>query len=146
MELAAAFFADSVIVQDGKFFVWGGGIDRTYAAGFPAYATFFLVARVNFEASECGRPHKLEVNVIDEDGKPVGPGAMPPSTVIPQRDLADPTLAVAHIMVLGFQGFPFERPCKVIFSILADDREIGSLLYQAVKMAQAPATGWQSRS
>ena len=145
MELAAAFFADSVIVQGGKFFVWGGGIDTTYSTAFPAQTNFSLLARISFEPSECGRPHIVEVNVIDEDGKPLAP-SMPPSTVIPQRDLADGTLPVGHSVVLGFQGFPLPRACKMIFSILVDGREVGSLTYRAVQMAQAPAPGWHPQS
>ncbi len=105
MELAVAFLADSVIVQEGKFYVWGGGIDTIYVPKFPAVHNVSLVARVTFEPSECGRPHVVEVNAVDEDGKPIAPG-VPPQTVIPQRDLADATLPVSHMTVVGYQGLP----------------------------------------
>ena len=142
--LQTAFFADSVIVQDGKFFVWGGGIDRTYAPAFPMHTNFFLIAQISFEPTECGKPHKLEVNIVDEDGQPVGP-SMPPQAFIPQREL-DPTLSVRHNLVLGFQGLPFAKPAKIVFSIVVDGQVLGSLVYQAVQMTQAPAQGWHSKS
>ena len=145
MELATAFFADSVIVQDGKFYAWGGGIDTTYAASFPAVTNFTLMARVNFEPGECGRPYKIELNIIDEDGHPFGPGAMPPQMVMPQR-LTEGSLPVGHSFLTAFNGFEFPKPCKVIFSILVDGHEVGSLTYRAVPMTQAPAPGWQPLS
>jgi hypothetical protein len=151
VELATAFFADSVIVQDGKFYAWGGGIDTTYAAAFPAHTNFSLVVRIAFDPSECGQAHKLEVNVIDEDGKPYGAGSMPPvsmppQAILPQKDAADGTLSVSYSTVLGFQGFPFDKPCKVVFSIVVDRRVIGSITYRSVQMVQAPAPGWHSQS
>ena len=141
MELAVAFLADAVIVQDGKFYVWGGGIDTVYAPGFPTAANVSLLARVTFEPSECDRPHTVEVNTIDEDGKPVAP-SMPPQAVIPQRDLADSTLQVGNLTVLTFRGLPFPKPSKIIFSILVDGRELGSIKLRAVQASPAPA-GWQ---
>ncbi len=70
MEVDFAFLADAAEVNSGKLYVLGGAIDTIWASRLPhAQPAFSLVMRIFFTPAELGRVHKVEINVLDEDGK-----------------------------------------------------------------------------
>ncbi|MCA1834500.1 MAG: hypothetical protein ABR548_08935 [Actinomycetota bacterium] len=69
-ELDFAFLADSAEAEPGrKFYVLGGGIDVIAGQSLPlVHPTMSLLMRFLVHPSELGRPHHLEVRLINADG------------------------------------------------------------------------------
>ena len=72
MEIDFAFLADSAETVNGKIYVLGGGIDTIWAKQVPStYPKVSFVLRILFDIAEIGRKHKLEIQIMDEDGKTI---------------------------------------------------------------------------
>lgn len=69
MEVDFAFLADGAEAVNGKVHVVGGGFDTIWAQQVPViYPRLSFVLRIMFDAAEIGRKHKLEIQIMDEDG------------------------------------------------------------------------------
>jgi hypothetical protein len=66
-----AFLADAAEAEPGrKFYVLGGGIDQIAGPEFPlVHPHISLVLRILVNPAELGRTHRLEVRMVDADGK-----------------------------------------------------------------------------
>ena len=66
-----AFLADAAEAEPGrKFYVLGGGIDQIAGPAFPlVHPHMALVMRFLVHPTELGRSHRLEVRMVDADGK-----------------------------------------------------------------------------
>ena len=71
MEVDFAFLSDSAELVEGKIYVLGGGIDTLWAPQVPSVYTLTCVLKLTFDVAEIGRKHKLEIHIIDEDGKSI---------------------------------------------------------------------------
>ncbi|MBI4064191.1 MAG: hypothetical protein HY401_07820 [Elusimicrobia bacterium] len=72
MELDFAFLADAAEVTNGKLYVIGGAFDTLCVRELPAsWPRLTLVMRFLLTPAESGRPHALEIIVLDEDGKKI---------------------------------------------------------------------------
>ena len=70
MEVDFAFLADAPETAGGKLYVVGGSIDTIWAANVPlSYPRLSFVVRLFFTPAEIGRNHKVEINILTEDGK-----------------------------------------------------------------------------
>jgi hypothetical protein len=73
MDTAAAFLADAAQVQSGKLYVHGGGWDTIYAGSLPAtHPTMALVLLFKVEYSEALTDIPIQIDLLDEDEKPLG--------------------------------------------------------------------------
>ena len=68
-ELDFALLSDYVRVEGGIAHVIAAGVDTVFAPSTPAGQNFGLLFRVAFSRTECGRPHRVEVIVMAEDGE-----------------------------------------------------------------------------
>lgn len=68
-ELDLALIADYVHAEGGVANVMRGCIDTVTAPEVPTGRNIGFLFRVKFSRSECGRPHRIEVLVQDEDGE-----------------------------------------------------------------------------
>lgn len=75
MEVEYALIADAAQTSpDGKLYVMGGGIDRIFADQYPAlHPTMALVVKIRLHPVECDKPHKLAIELWNEDGQQFGP-------------------------------------------------------------------------
>ena len=115
-----ALLADSALAHpDGKMYVLGGGIDMLFTPSVPFQAQpFSLVLKVEFDPVECGRPHTIEVHLLDPDAGEVIPPMK--SVLVPQRHPQWPTRKSGVGLVLGLQGITFRRYGDFAFNVLVD--------------------------
>ncbi|MBI2070580.1 MAG: hypothetical protein HYT79_08245 [Elusimicrobia bacterium] len=72
MELDFAFLADSAEVTGGKLYVLGGAFDTIWVKESPVtLPRMTLVMRFLMTPAETGREHRLEIMIIDEDGRKI---------------------------------------------------------------------------
>ncbi len=118
MEVEYAFLADFAQTgPDGKLHVIGGGIDRIFAAQFPArHGLLSLVVKLKLHATECDRPHKLEIQLWDKDGKRLGPQIDGEFTAQKQPKMRPGTLQT----VLNLFGMDFPKADEYEFHIIID--------------------------
>src|SRR5438270_13013960 len=103
---------------DHKVYILGGDFDTLTAAEFPVgLPNMTLVFKVMFDATECGKPHDVRVELWDPDGAPV---ADPPfqQQIQPQRNSRRPTRQVGAQFGLNLQQVIFPRPGDYAFHIL----------------------------
>jgi hypothetical protein len=134
MKLALAVLADAAVANpiDGKMYILGGGFDTLAVQQFPAqHAALALALRVLVAPSECGRPHKLEVQAVDADGRPF----QPPFTVdvTPPKNAIDTGLPTPIQLVETFQQLQFAGPAEYAFNVLIDGSEVASLPLRVIK-------------
>ena len=67
-ELDYALLADHVRVEQGVAHILGAGWDGIEISELPMATNISLLMRIGFDRVECGRPHRVEVHVQDEDG------------------------------------------------------------------------------
>ena len=67
-----AFLADGAEAINGKLYVMGGAFDTIWTNAVPlTYPKISFAMRLIFSSAELERKHKLEISVINEDGKPI---------------------------------------------------------------------------
>ncbi len=136
MEVEFAFLADGAqAAPDGKMYVLGGGIDRIFAQSFPARHPFLaLVVKLKLHPSECERPHKLEIELWDRDGRRMGPHVEGGFTATRQPKMRPGSVQ----LVLNFMNAEFPKPDDYEFHILVDGQHRKTLpLY--VEPLEGPA-------
>ena len=74
MEVDFALLADAADAVNGKLYLVGGAFDTIWAQQTPLmYPKLSLALRLLFSPAELGRKHKLEIRIMNEDGKNVAP-------------------------------------------------------------------------
>ena len=69
MRVDYAFLAEGAESVNGKIYIVGGGFDTIWTEKVPIiYPKLSFVLKIIFDAAEIGRSHKLEIQIIDEDG------------------------------------------------------------------------------
>ena len=83
-----------------------GAFDRIYSARLPVvYPACAVAGRIRFDRSEEGK-HKIMINIIDEDGGPIGPGKLEGGLGVKFRGKSD---SAAVNFVLHFQRLTFKK-------------------------------------
>ena len=67
-ELDYAMLAEHVRIDHGVAYILAGGWDGIEINEIPMATTINLLVRIGFFRAECGREHRVEVLVQDEDG------------------------------------------------------------------------------
>ena len=71
MKLDWALLANYAEVRDGLVFVTGGGIDTVQTPELPAILNATILVRLLLHRTEANKPHALELEITDEDGRTV---------------------------------------------------------------------------
>ena len=71
MKISTAILCDFAEVRDNLLFVVAGGVTRLFRAEWPGPMNVCLAMMVELDRTERETPHELDVQVIDEDGRPV---------------------------------------------------------------------------
>ncbi len=132
MNLDFAVLADGVTTRpDGKLDLFGAAFDRIFAFAFPArHPTMSVAIRVSLSALETRSTHRIEVDLIDPDGRecipPIGINVESPEGAAgtPQRALA----------ILQLNGVEFQRPGDHAVVILWDGNEVQRLPITVVQI------------
>jgi len=142
MRLDFALLADGVVQrQDGKFDVFGAGIDQVFAVALPArHPSLTVLLRLILGPLETRSPHTLEFHVLDPDGQPriqplkgqVGPADERNLTKLP----AGQPIPIAT--VIKIEGIVFERYGPHAIVILWDGNELTRLRLNVTTPPQAP--------
>lgn len=129
MELSIATLCDSASDYGGKLCILGA-FDTIGAQGFPVHHPHCALAlRVVFQPEDEGH-HRLDIRLIDADGKAVMPAVNPEIRVKfpPTHD----DIFISRNLVLNFQPLTLPQPGFYSFDIKADDRLLGRVPLRAV--------------
>jgi hypothetical protein len=128
--------------QNGKIYMNGGGIEWI---GIPPDATrlpsLWLVVRLGFPWRLTSGGHSIEVNILDQDEKAIGPNPyMRGDAQIGRPPGAEPGDEFALNMVIPLAGFQATEPLpsKVIIHLRVDEREIGRLPLKLSPLVAVP--------
>lgn len=133
-----AFLADSAEVVNGKIYVMGGAFDTVWTKQVPIvhpHLTFIL--RLIFDVAEIGRKHKLEIQIMDEDGKIMG--NVGGDVEIPAKNPNIPKgWQQPYIAVLNFQNLNFSKFGSYSFNILVNNSSLKSIPLRVAQIIEMP--------
>ncbi len=130
MEIDIAFLADSAQVVEGKLYVMGGAIDTIWSKQLPVvYPQLSFVLKIIFDAAEIGRKHKLELQILDEDGQTVT--SLGGDLEIPRKSENVPKgWRQGFITVLNFQNLHFQKFGHYSFNVLVNNSSLKSVPFR----------------
>jgi len=137
MQLDFAFLADFAQTSGGKINVVGGAFDHIWTKDVPlTYPLMTLVARLVLSPAEVGRDHKLEVIIMDSDGKKIAnvDGGLRVERSI-QGDAWKPS---GTFLALNFLGVRFEKFGSYSIEIVANGSSLKSIPLEIAKRAEQP--------
>jgi hypothetical protein len=137
MELDYAFFAEAADLHpDGRFFVFGGGIDRINGLQFPStLPALSLLIKLRVLEAEFGVAHRIRVSTEAPDGTEwigVHDAAIGPSP--PVQGLR---LYSSHVVCMSLRGAILPQEGVYIFHIFGDEVELGTLRLYVERLAPA---------
>jgi hypothetical protein len=119
MDLDFAFLADAADVSMGKLFVLGGAFDTIYVSGFPAtHPTLAVVLRLMLSPNDLDRRHKLEILLLDADGRSIA--AAPGELMVSKSPDSPAGWKQAVMLPLRFLNIPFQAPGHYSIEILTN--------------------------
>lgn len=133
MEIEIFSLCDAATDYGGKLNILGT-FDRIGARQFPtAHPHCSVAVRMRFERIEEGE-HRVRINIVDDDGKPIGPTI---DGSIGVRFPADLSSLCANL-VLNINGMKFDKPGSYSIDLAVDGRHEKSLPLNVVRMDPAP--------
>lgn len=141
MEVDFAFLADSAEAVNGKIYVIGGAIDTAWAKQVPfmhPHLTFVL--KVIFDVAEIGRKHKLEIQIMDEDGTVIT--NVGGDLEIPGKSPNLPKgWRQSFVTVLNFQNLNFPKFGNYSFNILVNNSSLKNIPFRVAQHIEIPKLG-----
>jgi hypothetical protein len=129
MNIEAFLLCDAATDQMGKLNILGA-FDHIVAAKMPTkHPACAIAGRIRFERIEEGE-HKIRVQIIDEDARPLGPKM---DGNINIRFTSDVDSAVNNF-VLNIQGLQFEKYGKYRIDLAIDGQIRGSLPFYVMEL------------
>jgi hypothetical protein len=141
MEVDFAFLADSAQAVNGKLYVIGGAIDTIWGRQPPLiHPHLAFVLRLIFDVAEIGRKHKLEIQIMDEDGAITF--AVGADLEIPAKS---PNLPKGWrqgvATVLNFKDLKFLRFGNYSFNILVNNSSLKNIPLRVAQHIEIPKLG-----
>jgi hypothetical protein len=133
MDIQVAVLCDAATDNAGKLNILGT-FDTIFAHQFPAvHPQCSIALRFTFNKVEEGQ-HKLRLNFVDEDGRPV----MPPVEIPVEVAMPDETIFLSRNFVVNIQKLKFDTEGLYSIDIGMDNRQEGSipLLVRKAPIAQ----------
>ena len=129
-----AFLADAAEAEPGrKLYVLGGGIDRISGPSFPlVHPHMALVMRFLVHPTELGRSHRLEVRLVNADGRELAKIEGDIQTAAAEETFGR---EVGVNMVINMTSTRFENPGDFAVDILMNNQFQKSL---SLRVGQAP--------
>lgn len=141
MEIDFAFLADSAEAVNGKLYVMGGAIDTIWARQVPLiHSRLAFVLRLIFDVAEIGRKHKLEIQIMDEDGAITA--NLGGDLEIPAKNPNLPKgWRQAFATVLNFQNLNFVKFGNYSFNILVNNSSLKNIPLRVAQHIEIPRLG-----
>lgn len=140
MELTAALLADAARIENGKLYIYGGGWDTITVASFPTmHPTMSLAWILRIEYDEALSDIPIMVELIDEDGSPLGPrleGVINTGHA-PRQQRGTPSF-IPQTFTLNL--LQFEKPGTYSFRIRSGETELGAVPFRLILLQQGPST------
>lgn len=122
MDILVAVLCDAATDSQGKLNLLGA-FDTINAAQMPAVHPQCSVAlRVVFEKNEEGQ-HKVRLDFVDEDGRPV----MPPIEMPMLVEVPDEAIFTSRNFIVNIQHLKFAKPGLYSFNVFMDGEQKGSI-------------------
>jgi len=143
MRLAYAFLAEAADAANGRFFVFGGGLELVQCLALPTMLpSLAVVVKLCLDLDDRESAHMVRIRATPpEGGQPI------PDLDAPFGPLAvgvPEDRAVYHLVIANYRGLPISQYGEYRFGIYVDDVELGSLTFLAepssVQLGQNPQT------
>lgn len=129
MQILCALLCDYAADYGGKLSVMGA-FDTIMTSRFPATHSHCSIAlRVLFTDADAGE-HRLEIKLIDSDGKNLLPVIGPKFQV----KLAEDVFFVSNNFVINLQGLKFDKPGQYSIDIAFDGQIVSRVPLQVIQM------------
>jgi hypothetical protein len=121
MHLVDAFFASYAEVgDDGRFHAVGGGIDVMLIPQINSMlAILSVVARIHFNADECGKPHTLRISATRPDGSDTG--VVGERTLEPEKSKNFPEIGTTLQVAINIANLLIPSEGLYTFTLLVDE-------------------------
>lgn len=141
MEVDFAFLADSAEAVNGKLYVMGGAIDTIWGRHAPLiHPHLAFVLRLIFDVAEIGRKHKLEIQIMDEDGAVIA--NLGGDIEIPTKNPNLPKgWRQSLSTVLNFQNLKFLKFGNYSFNILVNNSSLKNVPLRVAQHIEIPRLG-----
>ena len=134
MEIQVAVLCDAATDNNGKLNILGT-FDTIYTSQLPAvHPQCSIALRITFNKVEEGN-HKVRLNFVDEDGKPVMRSIELPIQV----SVPDDTIFVSRNFIVNIQQLKFEKTGLYSIDLAVDGRQEGSIPLLVRDKPPAPA-------
>lgn len=131
-----AVLCDAAADYNGKLSVLGT-FDTIYTSQMPAtHPQCSIAIRMTFSKVEEGA-HKVKLNFVDEDGKPV----MPPIEMPIEVAVPDETIFLSRNFIVNIQKLKFEKEGLYSIDIAVDGRQEGSIPLLVKMPVKQPSSG-----
>lgn len=119
MEIDFAFLADRADIVNGKLYLLGGAFDAIYSSKVPVkHQSMTLVMRFLFSPPELDQNYRIEVRLIDADGKKVL--AVPGDFSIKRSKNAEEGYRTPFLTSINFFNTPFDHFGDYSFEIFVN--------------------------
>jgi hypothetical protein len=138
MRLAYAFLAEAVEATNGRFFVFGGGIERTFSPGLPStLPSLAVVAKIRIEPEERGEAHRFRLVALSPNNEVFLPEVF--TEFGPVDDSLPNDRAVFHLITINFHSVPITQFGHYRFVLYVEDAEMGTLEFYSDPGPAPPA-------
>lgn len=127
--------ADAATAAEGKLYIHGAGWDTIFAASFPYQLPQISVAiRVRVPWNETNQAHKIELDVLDQDGVSIVPedrllkGDLSAGRPLQLPQGEDQTFS----FVINLAGLQFDKPGNYIVVFRLDEQEVARSPFRIV--------------
>jgi hypothetical protein len=122
MDIQIATLCDAANDSQGKLNILGA-FDTLATTKLPAaYYQCCIALRMTFNKGEEG-PHKLKINIVDEDGKPV----MPAIEIGVDIAVPDETSFLSRNFIINIQQLTLPKPGLYSVDVFMDNEQKGSI-------------------
>jgi hypothetical protein len=141
MEVDFAFLADSAETINGKLYVIGGAVDTIWGKQVPfMHSQLSFVSKLIFDVAEIGRKHKLELQIMDEDGAIIA--NVGGDLEIPTKNPNLPQgWRQSFVTVLNFQNLNFLKFGNYSFNILVNNSSLKNIPLRVAQQIEIPRLG-----
>ncbi|MGO9601219.1 MAG: DUF6941 family protein [Isosphaeraceae bacterium] len=130
MRLAYSFLADAAEETNGRFFVFGGGLERVVCLAMPtSIASVAVVIKLRLEDRDRDSGHAFRLVGLGPNGLPCVPDLL--ANFGPFRQPALPGRTAYHLVLANYRGLPVTEYGPYRFVIYVDDQEMGSVSFFA---------------
>ncbi len=138
MQVNSAILADFVQENHGKLYITGGGIDTLFAGTVPVkHPSLGIAFRLTLSPAELGRPHQLEILLVNADGGRLGTVNAKIQAERPSQGKGWP---VSVPLAINFVQIEFPAYGDYQFELMVNNSSINTIPFRVVQapMVQRP--------